>query len=228
MEIWDDIAQPMQGALRWAGSKHQPRLLCISDLSESFLQAPTLPSLGCGTCLWCHQGLVALGCDSTEVWWHVGTMRGGCEARRLDGGCMGAGQLLSITHSSALQDLWLPPALHRRLQHQPRGSPEAAREVLEHPCHPAPLLPSQGLLCLRVARAASLVSPSQCSSAARGGLSPVPTIPSTVPPLPQGSGSAFNQRTWPGAFLTGTTDSAAWEMMDKTSFNHPAQSCVHH
>lgn len=158
MGIWDAIAQPMQGALRWAGSKHQPRLLCISDLSESFLQAPTLPSLGCGTCLWYHQGLVALGCDGTEVWWHVGTMRGGCEARRLDGGCMGAGQLLSITHSSALQDLWLPPALHRRLQHQPRGSPEAAREVLEHPCHPAPLLPSQGLLCLRVAHAASLVS----------------------------------------------------------------------
>lgn len=46
------------------------------------------------------------------------------------------------------QDLRLPCTLHRRLQHGPRGPSEAAWEVLERACHPTPLRPPEGLLCL--------------------------------------------------------------------------------
>lgn len=76
-------------------------------------------------------------------------------------GAGGAGQPPSLTHpssASAPQDLWLPPPLHGCLQHRPRGSPEAAGEIMERPRHPAPLFPAQGLLCLRIASRASLVS----------------------------------------------------------------------
>ncbi|XP_068843747.1 DNA (cytosine-5)-methyltransferase 3B isoform X9 [Capricornis sumatraensis] len=46
------------------------------------------------------------------------------------------------------KDLRLPCTLHRRLQHGPCGPSEAAWEVLERACHPTPLRPPEGLLCL--------------------------------------------------------------------------------
>lgn len=54
------------------------------------------------------------------------------------------------------------------------------------------------------------------------------TIPSTVPPAAAGLGKRLQPKNLARCLPDGTTDSTAWEMMDKTSFNHPAQSCVHH
>ncbi|XP_065748206.1 DNA (cytosine-5)-methyltransferase 3B isoform X10 [Phocoena phocoena] len=46
------------------------------------------------------------------------------------------------------KDLRLSRTLHRCVQHGPCCPPEAAREVLECTCHPTPLRPLEGLLCL--------------------------------------------------------------------------------
>lgn len=51
-------------------------------------------------------------------------------------------------YSGAPQDLRLSCTLHGCVQHGPCCPPEAAWEVLECACHPTPLRPPEGLLCL--------------------------------------------------------------------------------
>lgn len=46
------------------------------------------------------------------------------------------------------QGVWLPRALHRRVQHESAGQAKASGKVLERPRHQAPLRPTEGLLCL--------------------------------------------------------------------------------
>uniref|UniRef100_A0A8C3KNY6 DNA (cytosine-5-)-methyltransferase n=1 Tax=Calidris pygmaea TaxID=425635 RepID=A0A8C3KNY6_9CHAR len=48
------------------------------------------------------------------------------------------------------QGVWFPGALHGRVQHEPPGPAETARQVLERAGHPPPLRPPQGILCLRL------------------------------------------------------------------------------
>lgn len=49
------------------------------------------------------------------------------------------------------EGVWFPRALHRRLEHEPFVTPEAARPVVERPRDPPPLRSAQRLLllCLR-------------------------------------------------------------------------------
>lgn len=47
------------------------------------------------------------------------------------------------------QDLWLSQTLHRCEEHEPAAEAEGAGQGLECSRHPAPLCPTQGLLCLR-------------------------------------------------------------------------------
>uniref|UniRef100_A0A8B9F9S2 DNA (cytosine-5-)-methyltransferase n=1 Tax=Amazona collaria TaxID=241587 RepID=A0A8B9F9S2_9PSIT len=48
------------------------------------------------------------------------------------------------------QGLRLPSALHRRVQHEPPGPAETARQILERAGDPPPLCPPEGILCLRL------------------------------------------------------------------------------
>lgn len=101
---------------------------------------------------------------------------------------------------SAPQDLWLPPPLHRRLQHGPRCSPEAAA-IVECPRHPAPLLPAQGLLCLRIGSRAPLISLVKVHSSAGGGRGTGPSLlfpPAGRQPGPAGEAEAMSLTKEPG------------------------------
>lgn len=50
----------------------------------------------------------------------------------------------------SLQGLRLPSALHRRVQHEPPGPAETARQILERAGDPPPLCSPEGILCLRL------------------------------------------------------------------------------
>ncbi|XP_062947147.1 DNA (cytosine-5)-methyltransferase 3B isoform X8 [Cynocephalus volans] len=53
-----------------------------------------------------------------------------------------------LEYSRTAKDLRLSCTLHGCVQHGPGRPPEASREVLERACHPTPLRPSEGLLCM--------------------------------------------------------------------------------